>query len=140
MGRRGRVDDLPLAFVAVKEVVNDHARLRGPEMTAHWAVYQHNKKLGQELTADVEGTHGGWIRAARDRKLGVRKKFKVPEQVRIGEPSKALVDTLRAFTWKMVDGKRDVRARVVAKGHQGPDLMAGAVATLGCVGLRPSRL
>ena len=40
----------------------------------------------------------------------------------------------------MADGKTCVKARLAAKGFQGPDLQEGLVDTSGCVSLRSSRL
>ena len=48
-----------------------------------------------------------------------------------GKPSEATVDTRSVLTCKMVDGKRDAEARLVAKGYQGPDLEAGPAETSG---------
>ena len=44
------------------------------------------------------------------------------------------------MTWKMVDGKECVKARLAAKGFQDPDSKEGLVDTTGCVSLRSSRL
>ena len=53
---------------------------------------------------------------------------------------KQLVQTRWVLTWKIVEGKKRVTARLVAKGFQDPDLKDGLVETSGCVGLRSSHL
>ena len=44
------------------------------------------------------------------------------------------------LTWKMVEGVKTVKARLVATGYQDPDLKNGLVETSGCVSPRSSHL
>ena len=46
-----------------------------------------------------------------------------------GTHSKSIADTRWVLTWKIVDGKKDVKARSEAKGHQDPGLKNGSVET-----------
>ena len=50
------------------------------------------------------------------------------------------MDTRWVLTWKDLEGKRTVKARLVARGFQDPDLAAGLVDTSSCVSLRSSHL
>ena len=45
-------------------------------------------------------------------------------------------DTRWAIIWEMADGEEDVKARLVTKGHRGPDLEDSSVDTAGCGSLR----
>ncbi len=50
------------------------------------------------------------------------------------------MDTRRVLTLEVVEGKRTVKARLVARGFQDPDLAAGLVDTSSCVSIRSSPL
>ena len=72
--------------------------------------------------------------------LAARKKFDVYTKRNACNVSKEIAQTRWVLTWKMVDGKKRVKAHLVAKGFQGPDLQEGLVGTSGCVSIRSSRL
>ena len=55
-------------------------------------------------------------------------------------PLKAIVDARWVLTCKLVDGKKDARARLVATGYQDPDLETGMVETSGRVSLRSTNV
>ena len=51
-------------------------------------------------------------------------------------PSKVVADSRCVLTWKMADGKRDVKALLAAKGYRDPDLKGDFVKTSGRAILR----
>ena len=77
---------------------------------------------------------------AKGRELNASEQLKVFKTLQGRRNSKSFVDTRWALTWKTVHGKKDVRARLAAKGYQGPDLRAWCVGASGRVSLRSSRL
>lgn len=92
--------------------------------------------MGHELLAGEEKLRGNSIRAAKERAPARRGKFKVLKPASEGDPSKAIAHTRRALTWKMVENKKDVKARLVANGYQDPDLTNGFAETSGSGSLR----
>ena len=82
--------------------------------------------------------YGGLVRAEEERELNAGYKFKVPQPLKSGPPSKSIVDTSRALSREMAGGEKDVKARTVAKGYKGPDLQGGSVDAPGYAGLRSS--
>ena len=77
---------------------------------------------------------------AKGRELRAWCKFEVFLPVEGGAPSKAAANCQRVLARRMVGGKRDAKARLAAKGRQGPDLKAGLAETSACVSLRSSHL
>ena len=75
-----------------------------------------------------------------------RKKLDAWKQFRALEPSKEcdisqdVVSDRWVPTWKMVDGKKCVKARLVAEAPRGPDVKDSSANAPGCVSLRSSRL
>ena len=53
---------------------------------------------------------------------------------------KQIVQTRWVLTWEMAEGKKRVKASLVAKGFQDPDLKDGLVESPGCVSLSSSHL
>ena len=51
-----------------------------------------------------------------------------------------IAGTRWVLTWKSVEGRRTVKARLVARGFQDPDLAAGLVDTSSCVSHRSSHV
>ena len=84
--------------------------------------------------------HGDLVASAKMKELEAWGKFKVFSPVKSNSLSKKSVDSHWVLTWKMVEGLKTVKARVVAKGFQDPDLQEGLVDTSGCVRLRSSHL
>ena len=82
----------------------------GAAMSA-WIAEERNRASGQELTRGGEKSRWGPVSAARERELNHLKEFKVRQPL-----------TGRAPSTSMVDGKKDLKVRLVAKGQQGPDL------------------
>ena len=64
--------------------------------------------------------------------MPIGRNSKFPARVKKGKPTRALVDTRWVLTRKMVGEKRDVRARLVATGCQGPDCVGGDLGVPGC--------
>ena len=52
--------------------------------------------------------------AVQESEFNARKRVEVFEPLKEGTHSKPIVDTWRALTWKMVDGKEDVKTRLIA--------------------------
>ena len=67
-------------------------------------------------------------------------KFQVFSPVPQTTVTKDVVETRWVLTWKDLDGKRTVKARLVARGFQDPDLADGLVDTSSCVSQRFSHL
>ena len=80
------------------------------------------------------------VREARERELAAWKEFSGHPPVAGHTMTKITVGTCRASTWKVMDGKTNVRARLAIKGLQDPDLRQSLAETAGCVRLRPSHL
>ena len=99
---------------------------------------EYNCVLGQGPTAEEATLHEGLMSAARVREPNDCKEFEDSQPLQSGTPSKSIADARRALTWKMVDGKKDPKARLVAESDQCPDLADGLVETSGRVGLRSS--
>ena len=70
--------------------------------------------MGQELSAERKKFHANLVFAAKERELGARKKFAVFGPVTEAAPSESAVDTRWAPAWKMVEGEKDVKARLMA--------------------------
>ena len=67
--------------------------------------------LDQELAGVGTELYGGFARSAKAQQNGDTKKFKVSRPVGRSAFPKSAVDARRAKTWKMVDGKKNVKAR-----------------------------
>ena len=99
-----------------------------------------NRALGRELLPDDEEAHADLAQEAGLRDPTAWKKFDVYAARNVCNVSKKIVQTRLVLTWKMVDAKESVQARLVAKGFQYPDPQRGIVDTTCCVGLRSSHL
>ena len=156
--KRRRAEDLHLAFVADKEIVEEHEQWRGPGMralweaatasalegvraaTSAWAEDQRKTTLGQELTAGEERTHGALVRGAKDRDLGDWGKFTVFEPARLEKPPKG--DRGYALGIHMEFGRRQTgrESSLGGQRREDPNLKTDLVETSGCVRLRSSPL
>ena len=101
---------------------------------------ERNRILGQELTPGEEDMHADLVTAGKSRGLAAWEKFDVFSPNKDGEVQKQIVQTRWVLTWKVADGKKCVKAHLVAKGFQDPDLTGGLADTSGCVTLRSSHL
>ena len=93
----------------------------GPVLSA-WVAHECSRVSGQELTEEAERWHADPAREAKERKLVAWKQFKVLMPVKMDSQSKDVVDTRWALTWREAGGAKTVRARLVAKGYQDPEL------------------
>ena len=65
---------------------------------------------------------GGLARFAKERALGDWGNSKAFQPEEDATLSKSIVGVCRAFSWRTVDGAKDVKARLVADGYRDPDL------------------
>ena len=89
---------------------------------------------------DDESRFAKEVNAAKGRGLDAWCKFQVSPPVPQATVEKDVVETRWVLTWKDLDGKRTVKARLVARGFQDPDLAEGLVDAPSCVSLRSSHL
>ena len=80
------------------------------------------------------------VEAAKCRELDDWCKFQAFSPVPSTKVTKDAVETRWVLTWKALEGKRTVKARLVARGLQDPDLAEGLVDTSSCVSIRSSHL
>ena len=77
-------------------------------------------------------------RAGRLRELEAWEKFDVYSPHEACKEQKQIAQTRGVLTWKIADGKKCVKARLVARGFRGPELKEGLVGTSGRVSLLSS--
>ena len=82
-----------------------------------------DKASGRGPSAGQGELRGNLVGVAKERELPAWGNFKNFDSVAAGTPAKTAGDTRWVLTWKMVEGKEGVRARLVKP--------------LGCVSLRP---
>ena len=80
------------------------------------------------------------VRSAKGRGYRAWGEFKVFPPVKRGAPTKAAANSRWVIARKIVDGARNVKARLVAEHPQGPELKAGRVESSGCASLRTPHL
>ena len=105
-----------------------------------WAAKSCDRPLGQELSKEDELRFSKDVDAAKTRELDAWCKFQVFSPVSPKSVTKGVVETRWVLTWKDLEGKRTVTARLVARGFQDPDLAEGLADTSSCVSLRPYHL
>ena len=105
-----------------------------------WTADQRSKSLGQEPPATEEREHAALVRAAEGRGLAAWQKFGVFTPVKVDVPPKEVVNSRGAPTWKVANGRTNVKARPLAKGRQEADLRHGPAETSGFASLHPSHL
>ena len=93
-----------------------------------------------ELSPDEERLYDKDVLAAKTRESGAWSQFKVSGPMERRKCGKDAFGTRRALPWKVADGAKTRRDRLVANGYQDPDLKHGLVETPGCVSLRSSHL
>ena len=142
-------DALRMSFVDNKEIVKAHcthhlAALGGTQTLAGlesalaaWIAAQCGRPLGQELSSDDVNRFAAEVGAAKNRELGAWCKFQVFSPVLWKKGAKDIADTRWVLLWKSVEGRRAVKAQLVARGFQDPDLAAGLVDTSSCATSAP---
>ena len=80
------------------------------------------------------------VRGAKVMRLDAWKRFRVSGTSKVGDISKAVVNTRWVLTWKMADGQKCVKACQAAEGFRDPDLKDGNDDASGFVSLPPSHL
>ena len=71
------------------------------------------------------------VPVAKTEELDAWRKFVAYEPRKNGSVSRQIAQARWVLTWKMMDGQKSAKARVVAKGYQDPDLQEGLVDTSG---------
>ena len=84
--------------------------------------------------------HADLVKAGKQRELAAWGKLDVFPPRDACKVRKQIVQRRWLLTRKMAEGKKCVKARLVAKCFQGPDLKDGLVDSSGCVSLRSSHL
>ena len=88
-----------------------------------------NQILGQELYSAEEKLYSKDAHVAKIRELDAWSLFKVHSLIEPGKCDGAVVGNRWVLTWKMVDGVKTVKVRLVTKGYKGPNLTGGLVET-----------
>ena len=131
---RCRVDDFHLTFFADTEIVNGRAQWWDPRMNDGCIASGTRGRRYLLLVESRRQMMSGrvWRRFARRRiaswARGASSKFS-------GQCIRGLS---RGLPWKLVGGKRNAKARLPAKGNQGPDSKDSVVGKSGRVSLRSS--
>ena len=105
-----------------------------------WVAAQCERPLGQELSSVDEQRFVKEVEAAKCRGLDAWCKFQVFSPVPQTKVTKDVVETRWVLTWKALEGKRTLKARLVSRGFKDPDLAEGLADTSSCVSLRSSHL
>ena len=87
-----------------------------------WVADECNRAQGQESSPEEEGQHAELDHAGKTKEHDAWKELDVCEPRKGGDMSKQIAQTGWALKWKVVDGRKNVKARLAAKGCQGPDL------------------
>ena len=66
-----------------------------------------------------------WQTIAKGSEINAWNGFKEPKLLQTGKNSKSIVDTRWALAREMVDGREALKARLAAKGYQGPGFLHG---------------
>ena len=164
LGKRRRVGNPHLAFVAEKEGAMDcakwqHTKMRekldtqlrkdpsapfvndgrGSVLSAS-AAEERNRLLRQKLTALAERVRADLARKADVGEWDAWREFKVPEPVHMGAQNKDVADTRWMITWEGAEGKQTASVQLVAKGCQDPALKDGNVDIAGFAGGRSTHV
>ena len=162
--KRSRLGEHHLAFVMDKEVLREHVQRwqrafeekiesqtrsapgasifvdrGGPVLFARGAK-ERDLILGREFTEHEERTFSDLAKKAKAKGLEARGHLRIYSPIQPGSQQKELADARRVLTWKAVEGLKTVKARLVARGFQGPDRRMGHVDSAGSVSCRSSHL
>ena len=128
--KRPKHDALRSAFVRNKETIKANCDFPLAPLTGSsgidgmeaaftaWVAQICDRPSGQELSQDEERQFATEVIAAKNRELDAWGKFQVFSPISSGKVSKDVVDTRWVLTWKDVEGKRTVKARLVARGFR----------------------
>ena len=129
---------LRLAFVADKEVADEHAQWRSSEQKSRlgaaqysveegagaaisaWVGEECNRVFGHDLRAGLAG-------GARAKELDAWEHFEVRKPLKVGGISEVVSNIERAPSWDVADGDKCVKARQGARASRCPDLIVGSV-------------
>ena len=90
-----------------------------------WAADECNRNLRQELSREGEDMHADLVKAGNQRKLTAWGECGVFSPREACQKQKQIIQTRWVLTWEMAEGKKCVKARLVAEGYQDPDLKEG---------------
>ena len=85
--------------------------------------------LSQKMSPEEEEQNADSAKAARPKELDDGNEFDVFGPRKNCDVSKKVAQTRLALKWKIMDGQKSVKTRLVAKGYQGPDLLGGIMVT-----------
>ena len=103
-----------------------------------WVAEGCNRVSGQELSGAEEKSHAAPAKAAEVEVMQPWGSFEVFELLEEQNLTKTVVNTRWVLTWKIMDGRKCVEARLVGKGYWGCDRQEGVADTSVCVGFRSS--
>ena len=139
-GKRSRGDVPAITMEVDLAVVQAHAQWWPPDLKpkmeaspseavegvdgaiSAWVADECNRVLGQELSQEEDEMRADLAREGKRRELEAWGEFDAFSPLSACKVQKQLVDTRWALTWKMVEGRECVKARLAAKGSQDPDL------------------
>ena len=105
--RRSTPNDLKARWNASRAPAAEKAG----EAISAWAAEECNRFSAQDFMGEEAELHGGPVSAATERGLNTWVKFKVFQPMKGRTPSVVTADTRWALNRKIVDGKKDVKAR-----------------------------
>ena len=105
---------------------NPSATVEGVDgATSAWVADECTCVSGQELPREVKDVHADLVRAGRQQELADWAKSDVISPRNACQAKKRIIQTRWVLTWKMMEGKKCVKARRVIEGFQDPDLKEG---------------
>ena len=105
-----------------------------------WVADECNRIAGQKSTLEEEAARADSEEAGKLRELEAWRKIDVFPPDAACKVQKQIAQTRRVLTWEMAEGEKRVKAQLVAKRSQNPDLKEGLADTSGCLSLRSSHL
>ena len=99
-----------------------------------------NLASGQQLTGAEKRVRADLARKAERRELDACRQFGAFFNCENGRPDQGCGRYTADLTWKGVEGKKNEKARLVARDHQDPDLKDGDADIAGCVSRGPPHL
>ena len=81
-----------------------------------------NRVSGRKMSKAEEAVHADLVCEAKGKGLDAWEPVNEFKPIKAGEAGKTAVDTRRVLLWEMVGGVETVKARLMAKGFQDPDM------------------